>query len=81
MEPITVHLPKDVLEDLAEIAPMLGFSRAEPLMRAYIARGLRQDIDRLQGTEMASLTESLRKQGVSDEVISAAVSEARLKVA
>lgn len=60
---------------------MLGFSKAEPLMRAYIAKGMRQDIDRLQGTEIANLTENLRKQGVSDEVISAAVSQARLKVA
>ena len=81
MTTISLRMPEDVLDDLKEIAPMLGFSGYQPLMRAYIGQGLREDLDKLDGSKVAMLADSLRRHGVSDEVISAAVAEAQLKIA
>ncbi len=81
MTTISIRLPEDVIDDLKEIAPMLGFSGYQPLIRSYIGQGLRVDLEKLEGTQVQLLTDSLRNQGVSDEVISAAIHEARLKIA
>ena len=78
---VSLRLPVDVVEELQEIAPMLGWSRYETLMRCYVGEGLRVDLERLDGSLMARLTASLRKQGVLDEKISAAISDAGLKMA
>ncbi|MEM9272034.1 MAG: hypothetical protein AAGA80_03575 [Cyanobacteria bacterium P01_F01_bin.143] len=32
---ITLRIPEDVVEDLKKIAPILGFSGCQPLMRTY----------------------------------------------
>jgi len=77
---VNLRLPNDVIDDLQEIAPMLGWSGYVPLMRAYVGQGLRKDQERLDGSIVAALTESLRKQGVTDDVISAAVKDAGLKI-
>jgi hypothetical protein len=81
MTTISLRMPEDVIDDLKEIAPMLGFGGYQPLMRAYIGRGLRHDLSRLDGSQLEALTESLRKQGIGDEKISAAIAEAGLKSA
>jgi hypothetical protein len=81
MTTISIRLPEDVIDDLKEIAPMLGFSGYQPLIRSYVGQGLRVDLEKLEGTQVQVLTDSLRNQGVSDEVISAAIHEARLKIA
>ena len=81
MATISLRMPEDVIEDLKEIAPTLGFSGYQPLMRAYIGQGLRKDLQRLEGSQLKTLTESLRKHGVEDEQISAAIAEAGLKTA
>jgi hypothetical protein len=78
---ISLRMPEDVIDDLKEIAPMLGFTGYQPLMRAYIGRGLRRDLSRLDGSQIEALTESLRKQGIGDEKISMAIAEAGLKLA
>jgi hypothetical protein len=78
MTVISMRIPDDVIEDLKEIAPTLGFSGYQPLMRAYIGQGLRKDLARLEHSDEQRLTESLRRQGISDEVISAALAEAKL---
>ena len=75
---VNLSLPDDVIETLAEIAPMVGLSGYVPLMRAYIGQGLRKDLERLDGSQVAALTESLRRQGVADEVISVAIADAGL---
>ena len=46
-------------------------------MKAYIGQNLRTDIARLEKMEIYNFIESLRKQGVEDEVISSALSELR----
>jgi len=76
MATISMRVPEDVIEDLKEVAPKLGFSGYQPLMRAYIGQGLRKDLARLGRPEFAQLEESLRRHGVQDEVISAVLGEA-----
>ena len=81
MTTISMRLPEDVIEDLKEVAPALGFSGYQPLIRAYIGRGLRKDLTRLDNSQVQILTESLRRHGVKDEIITEAIAEARLRSA
>ncbi len=67
--PVTIAMPDDVIEDLKEIATLRGFSRFEALVRAYVGHGMRLDIERLQGTPVQRLADSLRKQGLSEQAI------------
>lgn len=76
MTTVTFRIPADVLEDLKRVAPVLGFSGYQPLMRAYIGQGLRADLERLEGsTELGHLLERLRALGVQEEIISQAYGE------
>lgn len=78
MVTISLRMPEDVLHDLKRIAPMLGFSGYQPLMRAYIGQGLRSDLERLDSLlDVPELLESLRRQGVHEEVLKSALAEAR----
>jgi len=78
MIPVTLRMPEDVVEDLRRIAPRLGFSGYQPLMRAYIGQGLRQDLARLEVIpEMNELIESLRRHGVGEAIIADAMAEVR----
>ena len=81
MTMVSIRLPEDVIDDLKEIAPALGFSGYQPLIRAYIGQGLRKDLELLENSPAKLLTESLRRHGVDDEVISAAIADAQLKSA
>jgi len=77
MSSVTIRIPKDVIEDLKRIAPQLGFSGYQPLIRAYIGQGLRQDLLRLEGQlNVEKLINSLRKHGVDKTTIDEAISEA-----
>ncbi|MEQ9549275.1 MAG: hypothetical protein RIM23_06620 [Coleofasciculus sp. G3-WIS-01] len=75
MTSITIRIPEDVVEDLKRVAPLLGFSGYQPLIRAYIGQGLRVDLERLEGDTVSALIASLKRRGVSDEVIHEALSE------
>lgn len=78
MATISIRMPEDVVEDLKRVAPVLGFSGYQPLIRAYIGQGLRKDLERLdQNPGIERLVESLRRQGVAEEVISSAIAEMR----
>ena len=81
MTTISIRIPEDVIEDLKRVAPTLGFSGYQPLMRAYIGQGLRKDLARLENSPLESLTESLRKHGVKDAVISRILADAKLRSA
>ena len=75
---VSIRMPEDVIAELKRIAPLLGFSGYQPLVRAYIGQGLRADLERLdQETELSCLVESLRRQGVQEDVLATAVAEAR----
>jgi hypothetical protein len=72
---VTIRIPEDVIEDLKRVAPLLGFSGYQPLIRAYIGQGLRADLERLEGDTVSALIASLKRRGVSEEVIHEALSE------
>ena len=78
MTTISIRMPEDVIDELKEIAPTLGFAGYQPLIRAYIGQGLRRDLATMENSLMHALTESLRKHGIEDRVISAAIAEAKL---
>ena len=81
MTMVSIRIPDDVIDDLKRVAPMLGFSGYQALIKAYIGQGLRSDLERLEGgVELSALIESLRKMGVKDEVISSAMAEAQSPV-
>ena len=76
MATISLRMPEDVIEQLKSVAPRLGFSGYQPLIRAYIGQGLRQDLERLeQSPGLDRLVESLRRHGVSEEIIRQAMAE------
>ncbi len=76
MTSVTLRMPEDVIEDLKRIAPGLGFSGYQPLIRAYIGQGLRRDLERLGGSpNVDRIVKSLRRHGVSEQVIRSAVEE------
>jgi hypothetical protein len=76
MTTVTIRIPEDVIEDLKRLAPLLGFSGYQPLARAYIGQGLRSDLERLEGDTVSILVASLKRRGVSDDIINEALSEA-----
>ena len=75
MTSITIRMPEDVIEDLKRIAPLLGFSGYQPLVRTYIGQGLRSDLERLEPDTVSALIASLKRHGVSDEVLRNALKE------
>jgi hypothetical protein len=75
MTTVTLRMPEDVIEDLKRIAPILGFSGYQPLIRAYIGQGLRTDLERLENNTVTALIASLKRHGVSDDVIQEALTE------
>ncbi len=76
MATISLRIPEDVVEDLKRVAPVLGFSGYQPLIRAYIGQGLRRDLEILERQpDLQQLVESLRRHGVTDDVINSAISE------
>lgn len=75
MTSITLRIPEDVVDDLKRIAPQLGFSGYQPLIRAYIGQGLRQDLARLDASPMEQFAESLRRHGVEESIITEAMAD------
>jgi hypothetical protein len=76
MTSVTLRMPEDVVDDLKRIAPLLGFSGYQPLMRAYVGQRLRKDLERLDTDAISHLVSGLKRRGVSEEVIEEALAEA-----
>ncbi len=77
---VSIRMPEDVVADLKRVAPQLGFSGYQPLIRAYVGQGLRADLERLEGdTAVAQLIQSLRRQGIAEEVLQTAVAESHVR--
>jgi hypothetical protein len=75
---ISLRFPEDVIDDLKRIAPLLGFSGYQPLIRAYVGQGMRVDLERLEGRpDLSEFIESLRRKGVDDSIIASAMAEAK----
>jgi hypothetical protein len=75
MTAVTIRMPEDVVEDLKRLAPKLGFSGYQPLIRAYVGQGLRDDLERIENDAVIALIASLKRRGVSDDLIAEALSE------
>ena len=75
MVSVTLRMPEDVIEDLKRLAPALGHSGYQPLMRAYVGRGLREDLARLDDAGVEALVKNLRRRGVDEAVLAQAVAE------
>ena len=76
MTSVTIRMPEDVIADLKKLAPILGFSGYQPLIRTYIGQGLRTDLKRLDGDTVSVLVSGLKRRGVSAKLIKEALSEA-----
>jgi hypothetical protein len=79
MTTISIRVPEDGIEELKKVAPELGFSGYQPLIRAYAGQGLRKDLARLERDSAEAFTASLRRRGVADEVIREAIAVAGLE--
>ncbi len=78
MVPVSIRIPEDVIDDLKRIAPQLGFSGYQPLIRAYIGQGLRQDLLRLENNPgLDLLVESLQNHGVDSKTIKQAMADVK----
>ena len=75
MTSITLRIPVDVVDDLKKIAPILGFSGYQALLKAYVGQGLREDLEKLDNDTVTALVTSLRKHGVSEHVINGALAD------
>ena len=72
---VTLQIPEDVIADLEKLVPLLGFSNYQSLMRAYIGQGMRADLERFDNNTLDALIASLKRRGVSDEIINEALNE------
>jgi hypothetical protein len=72
---VTLRMPEDVVEELKQLAPILGFSGYQPLIRAYIGQGMRADLEKLENNTVNALIASLKRHGVSDDIIHKALNE------
>ena len=45
---ITIRFPEDVIEELKEIAPDMGYSSYQSLIRSFVGQGLRQRLAELE---------------------------------
>ncbi len=75
MTTATLRMQEDVIEDLKRVAPLLGYSGYQPLIRAYIGQGLRADLERLDEAPIARLVENLKAQGVPEETLTKALAD------
>ena len=80
LETISIRMPEDVIEDLKALAPVLGFSGYQPLLKAYVGQGLRKDLPKLENARIQRLIESLQRHGVDARVIAESVAEASAAV-
>ena len=77
MTSITIRMPEDVIGDLKRVAPHRGFSGYQPLIRAYISQGLRENLVALENQpDLSKLIASLKEQGIKDTTIEKAMAEA-----
>ncbi len=75
MTSITLRMPIDVVEDMKRVAPQLGFSGYQALLKAYVGQGLRKDMEKLDNNNVTALINSLKKHGVSENIINEALAD------
>jgi len=73
MTSITLRIRVDVVESLKAIAPRKGLTGYQALLKAYVSEGLRRDEAQLGPSTNEKLIEALRRQGVAQEQLDAAL--------
>ncbi len=79
---ISLRLPDHVIDDLKEVAPTLGFSGYQALIRAYISNGLRKHLaereaERAKENAVEEFSQKLIAQGVPERAVRKAAAEMR----
>jgi hypothetical protein len=72
---VSIRMPQDVVEALKENAPRKGLRGHQALLKAYVGEGLRRDEALYCFGPTQRFAEALRRRGVSDEVITAALKD------
>ena len=74
---ITMRIPADVVESLKALAPMRGLAGYQTLLKSYISDGLRRDEAQFDQYTAQKLAEALRRRGVAEGLLKAALEEIR----
>lgn len=79
---ISLRLPDHVIQDLKDVAPLLGFSGYQALIRAYISNGLRKHLaereaQRAKDSTVEEFSRLLMAHGVPEQAIQEAAAEMR----
>lgn len=61
MTMISLRLPEEMVTELKKIAPLIGESGYQPLIRSYIEQGLAQDIERIEKANNVDYIEDVEK--------------------
>ena len=78
---VTLRMPEDVVKDLKRVAPFKGMSGYQPLIRAYVGQGLREDLEVMDSRpDFDKLLAILEKQGVKRTTIKKAFEEAGVPI-
>lgn len=73
---ITLRMPQDVVESLKDMAPRVGQSGYQTLIKAYVGEGLRRDEAKYLLNPTRRLAEALKARGVDPRLIEEAVRDA-----
>jgi len=72
---VTMRLPEDVVDDLKQVAPLVGFRGYQALIRAYIGQGLARHVTEINQRGYATVAAALRRRGWSEEDVAALLHE------
>jgi hypothetical protein len=72
---VPLRMPDDVIADLQRVAPQLGIPDYQTLICYYIGKSLHEDLARLKSSVLEDMICSLKRQGISEEVIHRAIVE------
>lgn len=76
---ITMRIPFDVVESLKSIAPTKAFTGYHTLLKSYISDGLRRDEAQFDQILPHKLAEALKRRGVANRVLKAALANSRYR--
>lgn len=72
---ITMRLPEDVVDDLKQMAPLVGFRGYQALIRAYIGQGLARHVTEINQRSDPAVAAALQRRGWNEEEIAVLLHE------
>lgn len=73
--PVSLRLTEEMIRMLETTSREMGFKRIQGLIRLYIRQGLDRDNDEYTLAHDEAFIESLRKKGVSEQIIKDAIAD------